>query len=289
MRITAGVTIVVMAALIALWSQIPASTPAKPRTLDGQISTPVVSPISPPIATDTSVQWVQITTPGAGAMIAAIARPQGPGPFPAVIILHGSHGFAQEYVRLARDLAREGILAVAACWFSGGQGAGVRFVTPIPCPAGSPIPSASSDTTLRTVNALVRAVRTLPGVQSSHLALLGHSRGGGAALQYVLAGGIVQAIVLNSAGYPPNLANNVSRLTVPILMLHGRANSPEDGGSPLSSVEMARGFEASLRAAHKTVEAVYYEGDHSAIFTNPAQYEDEVRQIAAFLRRFLFN
>jgi fermentation-respiration switch protein FrsA (DUF1100 family) len=105
----------------------------------------------------------------------------------------------------------------------------------------------------------------------------------------VLAGGIVQAIVLNSAGYPPNLANNVSQLTVPILMLHGRANSPEDGGSPLSSVEMARGFEASLRAAHKTVEAVYYEGDHSAIFTNPAQYEDEVRQIAAFLRRFLFN
>ncbi len=289
MRIGAVLTLVAVAPPVILWSQVAASAHARPGSVGAQVSTPVVSPISPPIAIDTAVKWVQITASGAGRMIAAIARPPGTGPFPAVIILHGTHGFAQQYVTLARDLARKGVLAVAACWFSDGRGAGVRFVTPIPCPGASPMSSASSDTALRAMNALVQAVRNLAGVQSAHVALLGHSRGGGAALHYVLAGGVgVQALVLNSTGYPPYLADKAPQVTVPILMLHGQADSPDDGGSPLSSVQMARDFEASLRAAHKQVDAVYYQGGHNAIFTDPVQYEDEVRQIVTFLRRNLF-
>jgi dienelactone hydrolase len=274
-----------------LWGQVPnAGASAKPKFFDDQFGPPLVSLINSPVAADpAAVQWVQITAPGVGVMIAAIARPQGVGPFPAVIILHGSHGFAQEYVNLARDLASEGVLAVAACWFAGRRGAGMRFVNPIGCPDASPISMASSDTALRAVNALVQAVRTLPGVRSDHMALLGHSRGGGAALQYVIAGGVVQAIVLNSAGYPPSLANGVPQITVPILMLHGLADSPADGGSPFTDVQMARDFEALLRAAKKEVDAVYYDGGHNALFTSPAQHDEEVRQIAAFLRRHLFN
>ena len=291
MRIGAILTLVVVAAPVALWAQVPdAGGLAKPKFFDDQVARPVVSPITPPAATDTvGVQWVQVTAPGVGVMIAAIARPPGAGPFPTVLILHGSHGFAQQYVNLARDLARQGLLAVAACWFSGGRGAGARFVKPIGCPDAPPISMASSDTALRAVNALVQAVRTLPGVRPDHLVLLGHSRGGGAALHYVLAGGGVQAVVLNSAGYPPYLANRVPQLAVPVLMLHGCADSPADGGSPLTDVQMARDFEASLRAEKKEVTAVYYEGGHNALFTSPAQHDDEVRQIAAFLRRYLFN
>ena len=291
MRSEAILTLVVMAAPVAVCAQVTdAASPARPKFFDNQVARPVVSPITPPVATDTAaLQWVQVTAPGAGVMIAAISRPQGAGQFPAVIILHGTHGFAQQYVNLARDLAREGFVAIAACWFSGGRGAGARFVNPIRCPDGSPISAASSDTALRAVNALVQAVRTMPGVRSDHLALLGHSRGGGAALHYVLAGGDVQAVVLNSAGYPPYLANRVPQIAVPILMLHGRADSPADGGSPITDVQMARDFEASLRAAKKEVTAVYYEGGHNALFTSPAQHDDEVRQIAAFLRRYLLD
>ena len=43
-------------------------------------------------------------------------------------------------------------------------------------------------------------------------------------------------------------------------------------------------FEAALRKAGKTVEAVYYENaGHNGIFTDPKQFEDSVRRIAAFI------
>src|SRR5262245_54418416 len=49
------------------------------------------------------VEWVRVPAPG-GTLTAAVARPPGAGPFPVLVILHGTHGFAREYVRLAQDL-----------------------------------------------------------------------------------------------------------------------------------------------------------------------------------------
>lgn len=109
------------------------------NTLGGSEGRPVVSATEPPVGAETlAVQWVKMATPGSGAMIAAIARPEGTGPFPAVLILHGTHGFALEYVQLAQAMTRRGVVGVAACWFAGGRGAGSRFITPIACPDAPP-------------------------------------------------------------------------------------------------------------------------------------------------------
>src|SRR5713101_5737284 len=99
---------------------------ASSLTTQGGLGTPpVVSAADAPAGTETlAVQWVKVAAPGLGVMLAAVARPRGAGPFPTVILLHGSHGFARQYVQLAQDLARGGLLAVAACWFSGGGGPG---------------------------------------------------------------------------------------------------------------------------------------------------------------------
>ena len=145
--------------------------------------------------------------------------------------------------------------------------------------------AASSPTAVRAVDALVRAVRTFPGVRADRVALFGHSRGGGAVLNYVLGEGDVQAAVLNSAGYPPELTDRAAHLRVPILMLHGTLDNPSDGGSAMTDVRMARAFEAGLRRAGRPVDAVYYEGGHNSIFTSAAQRDNEVQRIAAFLRR----
>lgn len=61
-----------------------------------------------------SVNWIHVST-DSGMIHAAIITPKGKGPFPAVVILHGSHGFAQEYIQLARQLAKKGIVGIAAC------------------------------------------------------------------------------------------------------------------------------------------------------------------------------
>src|SRR4030095_8269904 len=65
-----------------------------------------------------SIYWIQVKT-DSGVIHAAVATPTGTGPFPAVIILHGTHGFAQEYINIARRLADSGIVGIAACWFAG--------------------------------------------------------------------------------------------------------------------------------------------------------------------------
>lgn len=121
------------------------------------------------------------------------------------------------------------------------------------------------------------------------MALFGHSRGGGAALDYVLLHtGTVNAAVLNSAGYPPEVTARASEVEVPILLLHGSADSPAGGGSPFTNVAMARAFETALRNAGKVVETVYYEGGgHETIFTARTQYDDTLRRITTFLRERL--
>ena len=247
---------------------------------------PVVSSAdSPPGAEALTVQWVKVAVPGLGVMPAAVARPRAAGPFPTVVLLHGSHGFAHEYVRLAQDLAEGGVLAVAACWFRGSAGSGARFVTPIECPEAPPMPNASSPEAMQTLDALVQAARALPGARSDRMGLFGHSRGGGPIVSYVLGAGNVQAVVLNSAGYPATLS---PQLKAPVLILHGTADSPADGGVAVTNVQMARDFEAKLRSAGKSVEAVYYEGGrHNDIFSSPTQYRDEVQRMLTFLRRHL--
>ena len=81
---------------------------------------PIVTATEAPAGTNMlPAQWLTVTVPDLGVMRAAIARPPGAGPFPAVLVLHGTHGFAQQYVEWASDLASGGFIAVAACWFSG--------------------------------------------------------------------------------------------------------------------------------------------------------------------------
>ena len=69
---------------------------------------------------------------------------------------------------------------------------------------------------------------------------------------------------------------------------HGTADSPADGGVAVTNIQMARDFEAKLRAAGTPVEAVYYEGGrHNDIFASSTQYRDEVQKMVTFLRRHL--
>jgi dienelactone hydrolase len=235
------------------------------------------------------IEWVRVAAPG-GELSAAVARPPGKGPFPVIVLLHGTHGFAREYVRLANDLARtSGVVAVAGCWFAGGQGEGRQFVTSIECPGAPAMPGAMSDAALDSVGALVAAAQDLSGVRGDRVALFGHSRGGGAAIHYLRKRGGVRTAVLNSTGYPQDVVDHAGEVSAPLLMLHGTEDgNPADGGSDLSKVDRARAFEDALRKAGKPVEAVYFDGGrHHGLFTNVAQYDDTVRRVAAFLRQRL--
>jgi alpha-beta hydrolase superfamily lysophospholipase len=135
------------------------------------------------------------------------------------------------------------------------------------------------------VDALAAATRALPGVRADRLALVGHSRGGGAVLQYLLAGANVQAAILHSSGYALRPDTRAREFNVPIQILHG-TTEPAGGGSPNNDVSLARDFETALRRHQKTVEASYYEGGgHNSFFVNPTQRDDELKRMIDFLRR----
>ena len=258
---------------------------AEPPGQDSALVSPTEAAIRPHTR---PVEWISIRVPGQGTLKAAVVRPIGEGRFPAVILLHGTHGFAQEYVELAQDLAEGGVVAVALCWFSGRSGVGSRFVHPINCPDAPPLVSAASAEAKERVDAGVRATRVLPGVRSDCIALFGHSRGGGAALSYALTADAVQAVVLDSAGYPSEIAARAPQLKARVLILHGVRDNPADGGNALTDVQMARNFEAALRRAGKPIEATYYEtGGHNSIFTDAAQRRAEIKRTLDFLHRCL--
>jgi dienelactone hydrolase len=252
---------------------------------------PVVSATDAPAGTETlGVKWLSVVGPNRGRMLAAVAQPPGAGPFPVVVLLHGTHGFARQYVQWAQDLARGGFLTVAGCWFSGGSGAGSNVVTPILCPGIPPLKPDAYPEAVQYIEALVQTARALPAARRDRLALVGHSRGGGETLQYLLAVGNVQAVVLHSTGHGYRPASHATEFNVPILILHGTADGPADrgGGGVNTDVALARDFEAALRRSQKPVEAHYFEGGgHNTFFTNPTQYDDELTRMIEFLRRHL--
>ena len=236
------------------------------------------------------VRWSKAEVKGLGTLDVATLKPEGPGPFPAVVLLHGTHGFGREYVEMARSFAREGVVAVTGCWFKGGQGAGTRFITPIECPDAPPLSPATSDAAYLAVQAMIEAARQQPEVRADRIALFGHSRGGGAAMQYVLKGGAVKALMLNSAGYPDEAISQAPQITMPVLVLHGTADSPADGGSAMTDIQRARQFVEAMQNAGRSVEVVYYKGaPHNGLFSGPKQHQDEMQRMAGFIHRHLFQ
>lgn len=231
-----------------------------------------------------ALDWIQVDTPANGTLLAAISLPKGHGPFPAVLIVHGSHGFAREYLHLAREISTQGFIAIAACWFRGGIADGGDVSEPIDCPGARPIPMGPSDQARATLADLVDAARQLPDVRTDRIAIFGHSRGAGATVNYLEHGGDVRAAVLNSSGYADEYITNVTRIQARVLVLHGR----QDTNSDLTRIERAEQFGAAMRAARIPVETHFYPaGVHRGIFVDHAQHDDEVRRIVKFLRKEL--
>jgi dienelactone hydrolase len=179
-------------------------------------------------------------------LIGYMARPPGPGPFPAVVLLHGCGGFHSSMVSWADRLSRFGFVALAVDSF-GPRGIDEQ------CSGG--FPEQVTD-----AYAALRQLATRPFVKASHVALMGFSQGG---LSVLTA--LEKAPPQFRAGiaFYPICQYASGIMTAPVLVLIGGA----DTWTPAASCEAMAAGRSELGAPRgpgdrSSVELVVYPGAH---------------------------
>jgi carboxymethylenebutenolidase len=253
----------------------------------GHAQTPPVrmSPADSPFPDVVGAQWTTIEGASGQKFLTAILRPEGTGPFPVVVVLHGSDGLTMAYMSVAEDVARAGFLVVCGCWQAGQtQTEGNRI-----CAEATPQAEWVADPAAHSGKELIALARSLPGARADRIGLYGLSRGGHAALWAASTGADVQAVVVDAPAHTPAINPHpakpldvLAELAAPLLMMHGTADK-------MVPVEQSREYEQAARALGKPLVVAYFEGvGHMASVQTASQAAARQRGIA-FLREFLWR
>jgi dienelactone hydrolase len=197
-----------------------------------------------------------------------LLKPQGNGPFPAVIISHGAGSSAAGYsLTIAREMVKWGLVCIATNYTHAGG-------VPVGSPGTASEPGASPANVQR-ARQLVEILRALGDVDMTRLVLHGHSLGAfvttATAAAYPdlfraashTAGGIQPTAVISAAP----TASQIASLRVPYQMHHG----DRDFVVPLLADQL---LAAALRARGVDHELFVYPGaDHDDLRLNETVLE----------------
>ncbi|WP_133501948.1 alpha/beta hydrolase [Cognatilysobacter terrigena] len=165
--------------------------------IKGFMVRPAASPPAPAAPADAPFTETQVSIgTGATALPATLAMPKGAGPFPAVVLVHGSGpqdrdetiGANRPFLDLARGLASKGIAVLRyekRTRVHPEQFAGHDFNV--------------DDETTNDAVAAIEALRTQRGIDAAHVYVLGHSQGAMLAPRIATRSGHVAGVVMLAA------------------------------------------------------------------------------------------
>lgn len=232
---------------------------------------------------------------------ARLTRPRGPGPFPAIVMLHGCSGPRAADDAWARRLATSGFVVLQVDSFTPRQVAETCSTTAAPN-AGPLVFDGFG---------ALAWLRKQPLVDPGRVAVMGWGHGGTAALDAVLATGTASTFDIGFAAavalYPYCPGNIRRRYRAPILILAGGADDlmpaarcrriasrPETGGDRITLVvyEAATyGFDdPALGAPHEAPEMLNIERSPprgATVGYDPQAHADAVVRVQAFLEPLL--
>ena len=221
---------------------------------------------------------MSMPTADGATMRAYLAKPAGPGPHPAVIMIHEFYGLRPEMVGKAEALAKEGYVVLAPNVFRNGT--------------TNWIPSAiykvlTADTAQidGDVESAYQWLAAQPEVQADRIAIMGFCFGGGTALRYSLSNNQLAATAV-FYGQPITDPAKLKALSGPVLGIFGGA----DGSIPLSEVE---GLRQGLEAAGVPNEITVYDGQPHAFVQGMEEIakggaqQEAWQQLLAFLEQNL--
>jgi dienelactone hydrolase len=247
----------------------------------GHAQTPAVrmSPADSPFPEFSGAQWNKIEGSGGRTFLTAVLRPEGTGPFPVVVMLHGGLGLSKPFLSLAQDFSRAGFVVVAGCWRAG---------TPL-CAEATSQADWAADPPAHSGKELIAMARTLPNTRPDHIGLFGMSIGGYAALVAASTGADVQAVVADAPAHapasdprPPKTLDVLSGLTAPLLLMHGTADK-------LVPVEQSREYEQAARSLGKPLVVGYFDGVGHIASVQPESQADARQRAIAFFREHLLK
>ena len=191
-------------------------------------------------------------------MVGSMARPDGAGPWPAVLIGHDGIGLDDFQRRRADHLAERGYLSLAmdyhgGRWFGGAPEAMLERVLPL---IGDP------DRMRAVGQAALDVLLAEPGADPGRLAALGYGAGGSVVLELARAGVPFRGVAVVHPGLPPARAEDWADVGATFLL----ATGSED---PLCTPDQVLAFTAALQDAGVDWRVHVYGGAQHAFWAPP--------------------
>jgi carboxymethylenebutenolidase len=190
-----------------------------------------------------------ITAPDGTTVRAYVARPDAPGTYPAVIMIHEFWGVREPIVGKAEALADEGYIVIAPDTY---RGVATDWF-PRAIYQSITVPQERVNTDL---DGVYQWLIAQPDVQSDKIAIMGFCYGGGKALRYSLTNSELAATVV-FYGSPITDTVTLEQLPAPVLGIFGTA----DQQIPVAEVNA---FEQALDEAEIPNQVTLYEGQPHA-------------------------
>lgn len=194
--------------------------------------------------------------PGANGgpdVLAYVAKPEGEGPFPAVILIHEFYGLNESIIGKAEGLSQEGYYVIAPDTFRGSTTSWIpRAIYQV---LSTPQEEVNAD-----LDSVYAWLASQPEVDAGRIAIAGFCYGGRASLLYSLHNSRLAATAV-FYGAPVTDPQVLAQLPGPLLGIFGGA----DRSIP---VEQVRAFEAGLSEAGVPHEITVYEGQPHAFVTD---------------------
>lgn len=191
----------------------------------------VIGKTGPPVSTNNFAldgdRWTY--REGTFEMSGILLKPDGNGPFPAVLISHGLGGSAESFgIQKAREFVQWGMVCIAPNYTHNVRAAGKRADS---LNTGRSDYGASEEN-LRRARTCIELLRGMPEVDPQRIAAYGHSMGGfvtiglaATAPDLLKAAAITGSGVAPRAGFPAPSVELAVKIRTPFLILHG-SNDP---------------------------------------------------------------